>query len=173
MVKLTTERLILIPPDISFSEDVYTYSGNPLFYSLIGAKKPESIAQSQKFVEMLIDDNKSKKRCYWMIAHRTENKVIGTIGLIFAKQSYIEIGYGLSADFWGQGLFSEAAKAVLDYADKTLTIKELFVRTRADNIRSVKAAEKIGFKVIKQYPGFYFQNGQYFDCIEMKRVVEK
>jgi RimJ/RimL family protein N-acetyltransferase len=171
MMQLTTDRLDLIPPEISFSEDVYTYSIDPLFYSLIGAKKPESIAQSQKFVEMLINDNDTRKRCYWMIAHRLENKVIGTIGLIFAKQNYIEIGYGLSADFWGQGLFSEAATEVLNYADQTLRIAELFVRTRADNIRSIKAAEKMGFKSIKQYPDFYVQNGRYFDCVEMKRVT--
>jgi hypothetical protein len=47
MMQLTTDRLDLIPPDISFSEDVYTYSIDPLFYSLIGAKKPESIVQSR------------------------------------------------------------------------------------------------------------------------------
>lgn len=171
-MQLKTDRLNLIIPDISFSEDVYTYSINPLFLSFIGAKKPESILQSQKFVEMLINENVAKKRCYWMVYHRIENKVIGTIGLIFAKQNYIEIGYGLSADYWGQGLFFEAAAAVLNYADQTLMIKELFVRTRADNFRSIKAAESIGFKSIKHHSDFYFQNDRYFDCIEMKRMIE-
>jgi RimJ/RimL family protein N-acetyltransferase len=56
-----------------------------------------------------------------------------------------EIGFHLRPDYWGKGLGTEAAKAVIDYAFTTLKANDLFAEHHPNNIGSMKLLEKLGF----------------------------
>jgi RimJ/RimL family protein N-acetyltransferase len=56
----------------------------------------------------------------------------------------IEIGWRLAAEFWGRGLATEGARAVLDFGFESLGLDQIVSFTTAANIRSRRVMEKLG-----------------------------
>ena len=56
----------------------------------------------------------------------------------------MEVAYTIAQEYWGQGLGTEAAQAILNYGFEKLNLSRLISRIDADNIASQKVAEKIG-----------------------------
>lgn len=56
-----------------------------------------------------------------------------------------EIGFHLLPDYWGQGLASEAANAVIDYAYYSLKVKGMFAGHHPNNKNSARILTKLGF----------------------------
>ncbi len=52
--------------------------------------------------------------------------------------------------YWGQGLGTEAAQAVLDYGFEQLRLSRLICLIERDNVASIKVAEKIGMTFEKE-----------------------
>ena len=63
-----------------------------------------------------------------------------------APEAVLEIGYWIGKPYWGQGLSTEAAKAIIKEARETLGIKALMAGAFADNPSSLRVLEKLGFK---------------------------
>ena len=83
------------------------------------------------------------------VEFREQASFIGFVGL--AEPTFqahftpcIEIGWRLSADYWGRGLATEAAQAVVGHAFETLRLDHLVSFTVPANIRSRRVMEKIG-----------------------------
>ena len=60
-----------------------------------------------------------------------------------------EIGYVLSQEYWGRGLMTEAAKAVIDYCFQTLDWDYIVAAHFETNLRSRRVIEKCGFPYLK------------------------
>ena len=56
----------------------------------------------------------------------------------------IEIGWRLAAEFWGRGLATEGARAVLTFGFESLRLDQIVSFTTAANVRSRRVMEKIG-----------------------------
>lgn len=56
----------------------------------------------------------------------------------------VEIGWRLSAEHWGQGLATEGARAMVQYAFETLRLDALVTFTVPGNLRSRRVMEKLG-----------------------------
>ncbi len=65
----------------------------------------------------------------------------------------VEIAYALARDFWGQGLASEAAAAILRYAFEQLNITRLICLIIPENTASARVAEKIGMTLERRVDG--------------------
>ncbi len=85
----------------------------------------------------------------WAIEHRALGKVIGAISLHRdAKRTAPEtraLGYSLSHDFWGRGLMSEAAPAIIRHGFENMNLKLISCYHFEDNERSRRVIEKCGF----------------------------
>jgi putative acetyltransferase len=55
------------------------------------------------------------------------------------------LGYALSEDYWGQGIMTEAARAVLAYGFDTLGLSLISVVHYPSNLGSQRVIEKCGF----------------------------
>jgi ribosomal-protein-alanine N-acetyltransferase len=62
----------------------------------------------------------------------------------------VEVAYLLGKAYWGQGLGTEAAQAVLDYGFNELKLSRLICLIDRDNVASIKVAEKIGMTFEKE-----------------------
>ena len=92
----------------------------------------------------------------WATIHKPSGKFIGRCGLLpwtIEGQNEVEIAYLLDKEFWGQGLASEGALAIRDYAFKKLGLPRLVCLIDPKNIASQKVAEKIGMTLEKQVDG--------------------
>jgi RimJ/RimL family protein N-acetyltransferase len=82
---------------------------------------------------------------WWAIEEKQTGQLVGNVGAFFREQSTVmEMGWNTYRAFWGKGIASEAAAAVLSYA---LEIRrEVKVRALIDsgNASSRRVAERLG-----------------------------
>lgn len=76
---------------------------------------------------------------------------IGFIGLALTRiethfSPAVEIGWRLATKHWGKGYATEGANAVIDVAFNDYGLTELVSFTAAQNLRSRRVMEKIGFQ---------------------------
>jgi RimJ/RimL family protein N-acetyltransferase len=83
------------------------------------------------------------------VIHKTSSVLIGDCGLERTEIG-VELGYDLRSDYWGQGLATEAAAAVRDFAFTTLGQDRLVSLIRVGNDRSRRVAEKIGMSLVEE-----------------------
>ena len=141
--RLETERLILREFRESDAEDVYEYARDPEVGPNAGWKPHESLDESRGVVKNFIQSGE-----VWAIEDKASHKVIGSIGLHKrTREGYTfdrELGYALSRAYWGRGLMTEAASAIVDYAFAH-GVKTLLVAHFDFNDRSRRVIEKLGF----------------------------
>jgi RimJ/RimL family protein N-acetyltransferase len=56
-----------------------------------------------------------------------------------------EIGYTLASDHQGQGIASEAVRAMINYAFQRLSVRRIIAITDCRNVRSIALLERLGF----------------------------
>lgn len=109
--------------------------------------------QTRADTELFITKSISRQREYGFSFYAADLKsisaCIGFIGLAHVSLNIpftpaVEIAWRLSADYWGQGLATEGARAVLDYGFTTLDLSKVVSFTATQNVRSQRVMEKIG-----------------------------
>lgn len=142
---IKTNRLVLREWSMDDVEDLYDYASVPGVGEAAGWEHHESIEESRDFLEMLI----GFKTVY---AIEMNGRAIGSFDFAWDnyKADFISIGYSLSKDYWGQGIMTEAATAVLNYLREDYDIKGFTARTFYNNERSKNLLEKLGFKCVEK-----------------------
>jgi RimJ/RimL family protein N-acetyltransferase len=89
----------------------------------------------------------------WATILKETGKFIGRCGLLpgtIDGQDEVEVAFLISKSYWGQGLGTEAAQAILDYGFEKLHLPRLICLIDKDNSASIKVAEKIGMVFEKE-----------------------
>jgi RimJ/RimL family protein N-acetyltransferase len=88
-----------------------------------------------------------RRRGYGMTAlvWRESGEVVGFCGLVHpGDQPEAEIKYALRRSYWGRGLATEAARAMLAYGEQSLGLDYVMATTAPENIASHKVLLKAG-----------------------------
>ena len=83
----------------------------------------------------------------WATLHKETNQFIGRCGLLpwtIEQRQEVEVAYLLAKEYWGQGLGTEAAKAIANYGFEQLHLSRLICLIDPENQASRKVATKIG-----------------------------
>ena len=89
----------------------------------------------------------------WSDIQKETGNFIGRCGLLprsIDGQDEVEVAYLISKPYWGQGLGTEAAQAMLDYGFEQLNLPRLVCLVEKDNLASIKVAQKIGMTFKKE-----------------------
>jgi len=83
----------------------------------------------------------------FLILERTGGapRIVGSCGLGRRASGAVELGYWISRPFWGRGLATEAARALIDIA-RALRLGQLEASHFIDNPASARVLEKLGFE---------------------------
>ena len=71
---------------------------------------------------------------------------VGVIGFSYHEGKPPELGYWLGEPHWGQGIMTEAGRALIEAAHPTHQYDLIVARALADNAGSLNVLEKLGFK---------------------------
>jgi len=84
----------------------------------------------------------------WAVVPVVEDTVVGLVGFHGWDRYHrrAEAGYGLARAYWGQGIASEALRAILRFGFEDMDLNRVFARTIADNHESVRLLERLGFQ---------------------------
>lgn len=83
----------------------------------------------------------------WATIYQPTGAFIGRCGLLpwrIDGRDEVEVAYLLDKAYWGQGLATEAARAIANYAFQNLGLKRLICLIDRENIASQRVAKKIG-----------------------------
>lgn len=140
-----TERLIcrrIEPEDL---EPMLAIYGDAEAMRWVGDGQPITREQCVKWLE--VTNNNYRVRGYGMFAlvERGSRSVIGFCGLVHpGGQEEAEIKYALARRYWGLGLATEAAAAMLEHASAVFGLRHVIATTAPENLASHKVLLKAG-----------------------------
>ena len=150
-VVLTTDRLTLRPWRESDLSDFYEYASVDGVGQMAGWNPHRNVEESKAILSRFIAGKH-------VFALEYQGKVIGSLGIEeYREENYPEldalqgreIGYVLSKAYWGQGLMTEAVKAVSGWLFHEEKLDFLIVGHFDHNARSRRVIEKCGFRYSK------------------------
>jgi RimJ/RimL family protein N-acetyltransferase len=89
----------------------------------------------------------------WATVLKDTGQFIGRCGLLpwtIDQRPEVEVAYLLDKKYWGQGLGTEAAQAILNYGFEQLQLPRLICLIDRDNQASIRVANKIGMTFEKE-----------------------
>lgn len=143
---LETERLILRDVRLADAADVLVFRGDP-YVQRFNSEPLKTIEEATTFIEEAHQHHATQAGVGWAITLRGQDRVLGGVSL-HAWDKYhrrAEVGYDLARAFWGQGIGSEAVRAVLHFGFEQLNLNRIEAATIADNHESVNLLKKLGF----------------------------
>lgn len=147
-MELTTPRLLLRPFREEDAEALYAYARNPRVGRAAGWKPHESAAESLEVIRTVFCGPH-----VFALTERESGRLIGAAGftggvLEETPAPQDEIGYSLSPEFWGRGLMTEAAEALLDFGFGDRGLAAVWCNHYEENHRSRRVIEKYGFRYL-------------------------
>ena len=140
--KITTKRLVLRAPIRGDVPDLVRLADNKAIADMLARlPHPYTRADAIGFIEIIVQ--RPDERIY---AITQNERLIGVIGFSFAEGKLPDLGYWLGEEYWGKGLMTEAARALVDAAHRTPHFERIGARALASNDGSIRVLEKVGFK---------------------------
>ena len=146
---LTTQRLVLREFDERDNAAMLAYQSDARYleYYPWTERQPEDVRQLLQF---FLDGQRAQPRHRFQLAVtlKPDLQLIGNCGIRMespaARQG--DLGYELSPAYWGHGYATEAARAVIQFGFDVLRLHRIWSWCIADNQRSVRVLEKLGFR---------------------------
>ena len=150
---LETERLLfrhLVPEDL---DALYRLYSDPEIRRYF----PEgtlTYAETKEELEWFLNGHpRHPELGLWATIHRATNQFVGRCGLLpwtLEGRAEVEVAYLLDKAFWGQGLATEAAGAILRYGFEQLQLRRLVCLVDPNNEASINVARKMGMALEKE-----------------------
>ena len=151
----------------SYLEDFHQYSIEKRFYEFLTYEPFKNYKETLSYINKLIKRSAANNCQYWFIKIVNPSKVVGSIGLLNADFEYnsVEIWYGISPDYWGKGIFKNAAELLIKFCIDEIKTKKIIAKTSYENKNSIKALKKLSFyesHIIDNY--YQYSDGHYEDA---------
>ena len=102
-------------------------------------------AQATAFVQNFIHKEQERGWIPWAVEEKVTGTLMGWCGFGL-RDGHIDFGYRFAKPFWGKGLGSEVAQAVLAYGMAQYQFARCTAAVLVENTASVRILEKLGFR---------------------------
>ena len=142
---LTTDRLILRKPRSDDAPLIFaTYAQDPEVVRYLTFRPHQQVRESEEAVARFSGNWDAGRSYHWLIFRREPEQLVGAISA--REDQGIVLGYLLARSFWGQGLMSEALKAVTDWAFTQPGVFRVWAVCDLENEASARVLERNGFR---------------------------
>lgn len=143
---LTTGRLTLRRLRPSDAADVLVFRGDWEVQKYNGPVF-QNVKEVQTLIEELHDEYLALTGVSWAVTLTGDGAVLGLFGLHHWSKYHrrAEVGFDLARAFWGKGVASEALRAIVHFGFERMNLHRIHASTIADNHRSVRLLERLGF----------------------------
>jgi ribosomal-protein-alanine N-acetyltransferase len=143
--ELRTQRLRLRPFRASDVADALAYRDDREFaLYLPHIPQPFTFQDAEAFVKVNMSEPWDRSPTFAVVLDRT---LIGTVNLeVDAESRSARLGYAIGRAWWGQGLATEAAHAVVAWGSQAFSLVRIAASTDARNLRSQRVLEKLGMR---------------------------
>lgn len=138
---LATARLLLRRPHQGDADAIVGIVGKwDVARRLARVPHPYDLAHARFFLEQVVP-----AEWVWAVTLQGNGTLVGAIGLTPEQGGTAELGYWLSPACWGQGITTEAARAVVEFGFESLKLPVLTSGYFEDNPASGQVLRKLGF----------------------------
>jgi RimJ/RimL family protein N-acetyltransferase len=154
---ITTERLILRRSVAEDAEDISSYRSDPDVHRYQGWERTDPDGIRTEIVEMALRaPGEPGGWVQFSVRERATGTLVGDVGLSPADEpDVIKVGYTMSPAFQGRGYATEAVGALVGYAFGTLEADVVRAYASAENVPSIRVAEKVGMKLVERFEHVY------------------
>lgn len=143
---INTKRLVLRPLEFGDVDDILAYAADEEWSRyLAGTPQPYRREDAVQFVARQALTDRGGHPA-WAVVH--EGTAVGGVNIRFYYEHAVaEMGWSIHRRLWGQGLATEAARAVVDAAFSAYTqLRRIGARADARNLASHRVMEKLGMR---------------------------
>lgn len=170
-LNIETDRMWLRPLELSDAEALFILDSDPVVAQYLGCSPVDDPKVSERIITGMQRQYKETGVGRLGMIHKEEGKLIGWCGLKWYEgplnnvSNFYEIGFRLVPRLWGQGLASEAARAVVTEAFSSLDIDRIYAYSDTRNKASLVVLEKLGF----EYRNLFYDEGDLCGWYELSR----
>jgi [ribosomal protein S5]-alanine N-acetyltransferase len=143
-----TTRLTLRRLQPTDGPAMFAVHGDPATYRYSPAQPHPDLATSEEMLRSCLHDWDAYGFGYWAVTlARDEEKIIGFGGVeyrVWSEREVLNLYYRLIPSTWRQGYATELASTAVSLARTYLPHWPVVARTRAENIPSIRTAERAG-----------------------------
>jgi ribosomal-protein-alanine N-acetyltransferase len=149
IVRIETERLLLRLITMKDAANIFAYASDPKVTQYVRFVTHKNISDSRAFIRRVRASYKKGIDPVWGIELNASGQIIGTIGFLDWPNDNrrAELGYALNRKYWGQGLVTEAASALCDFAFWKMKLNRIEAGTIVGHTASQRVLEKCGFRL--------------------------
>lgn len=124
------------------AKDMFLYASNREVTKYVTWKTHNSLSDTTDFIKTFIPEYAVP----WGIELKESGRFIGTVHFVWwhTEHKSAEIGYVLSKDYWGRGLITEVARAVISYGFENMDLVRIQARCFLENKGSEIVMKKLG-----------------------------
>lgn len=143
---LETERLVIRDWRLEDAESAFSIYGDPEVMRFVGTGQPyESLEQTRLSLRRIILRDADKPLGFWAVEDKTSGELVGGALLKYLPDhSDVEVGYHLGRRWWGSGLATEVARALVQYGFEQVGLERIVAVTYPENLASRRVLEKAG-----------------------------
>jgi [ribosomal protein S5]-alanine N-acetyltransferase len=144
---LHTTRLLLRPFTSDDTEAVFALNSNPRVLRYWDAPAWTEYSQAERFIAVCKERELEGSGARLVIQRATDGVFLGWCHFSRWNPDFrsADTGYVLVEQVWGQGIATEATRALLHWAFATLDLNRVQAMTDTRNLASARVLEKLGF----------------------------
>jgi RimJ/RimL family protein N-acetyltransferase len=126
---------------------------------------PPTVEGFEKFIAWTHRQREAGKSVAFGVVLKGSDTVVGLFQVRALQPAFdvAEWGFALGSDFWGKGIFMDAAQLVLDFAFEVLGVHRIEARAALKNGRGNGALQKLGAVQEAVLRGSFLRDGVYLD----------
>lgn len=149
--RIASKRLIMTPFSVSDIPAFAQLSTDPKVMQYV-ATSPQTYTDVHESVTYFLQHLAQYGYGVMTLFDKKGKNLVGFCGFnhqVVDDEEYVELGYRLLPEHWGNGYASEAAQTLLTHAFNELKLPELVSIIHPENMASIRVSQKIGMKLIK------------------------
>ncbi len=166
---LTTPRLILREFSAADAPALFRIRGDVRVTRMNSGQPMKAIDEAHDLIAKTLKAFEDKRRLDWAIVLKDapDTGVIGRVGYNYwlRQDRRASIGYDLAFRYWGNGIMTEAVRAIVAFGFERMDLNRVEADADADNIGSIRVLEKVGFKREGLQEDQYFEWGEFHNLV--------
>lgn len=151
-MQIETTKLLLRPLEETDAEGIFLLDSDPDVHEFLGKKPMKKMEEAFRVIEHIRRQYQEHGMGRLAIIDKNTNDFIGWSGLKYEQEfrkefSYYDLGYRLRKKYWGQGIATESALAVLKYGFEKLDLEKINACAELDHFASNKILGNIGLQL--------------------------